>query len=166
MKTLLLLRHGKSSWKETNLADHDRPLKKRGENDAKKLGGHLNSFDLIPDIICCSTAKRAKDTVKCLLETLYFDNEVCFSRKLYHGYIDDFIDVIHGIQNDHTCLMLVGHNPGLEEFLSNLTDVDEWLPTAALAQVEIDIMDWRDLNEYTNGLLINIWRPRELSRGT
>lgn len=163
MKTLLLLRHGKSSWKDTNLADHDRPLKKRGENDAQKLGDHLNTIDLIPDIIYCSTAKRARDTVKFLLETLHYENEVFISRSLYHSYIDDFIDVIHGIDNDLQCLLLVGHNPGLEEFLSNLTDIDEWLPTAALAQVEIDIMDWRDLTEYTDGRLINIWRPREIT---
>lgn len=163
MKSLLLLRHGKSSWKDTNLNDHDRPLKERGKNDAKRMGQLLTSIGLIPNLICCSSAKRAQDTVKYLLEFLLFDGEILFFRTLYHGYIDDYIDVLNGLSNGHDCVMIVGHNPGLEEFISNLTEIDEWLPTGALAQLELDYSEWCELNDYSEGKLINVWRPREIS---
>lgn len=162
MKTLLLLRHGKSSWKEPDLDDHARPLKERGKNDAQKMGHLLRTKGLIPDLICCSTARRARDTVKFLLETLHFDGEVIFHPELYHGYTDDYIDILNALDNEFTCVMVVGHNPGLEEFLSNLTDIDEWLPTAAIAQVEIAYSDWSSLDDYSEGKLINLWRPRDL----
>ena len=162
MKTILLLRHGKSSWKDSNLADHDRPLKNRGKMAAKQIGKLISEQDIIPDQICCSTAKRARDTVKFLLETLHFDGEITFSRDLYHGYTNDYIDVLNNLHSEVNCVMVVGHNPGIEEFLSSLTDIDEYLPTAALAQVEIEIFGWNNLDEYLEGKLINLWRPRDL----
>lgn len=162
MKTLLLLRHGKSSWKETHIPDHERPLKKRGKNDASSMGEVLNSVQLIPDFIYCSTAKRAKDTVKYLLETLHFEGEVFYSRDLYHGYTDDYIDLLKGVDNHHNYVMIVGHNPGLEEFISDLTNNDEWLPTAALVQIELHIENWQELDDYSAGRLVNVWKPREI----
>ena len=162
MKTLLLLRHGKSSWKETNLADHDRPLKRRGINDALRMGEFLSSVGLIPDQICCSTAKRAKDTVKYLLETIHYEGEVLYSRELYHGYTDDYINILNGVDNHHNSVMVVGHNPGLEEFVSTLSEIDEWLPTAAVVQIELAICNWREIDDYSVGQIKNIWRPREL----
>ena len=93
MKTILLLRHGKSSWKDDRLADHDRPLKKRGKMDAKKIGKLIEEQDLVPDVIYCSTAKRARDTVGFLLENLQYDEEVIFTRNLYHGYTYDRVTI-------------------------------------------------------------------------
>jgi phosphohistidine phosphatase len=163
MKTILLFRHGKSSWKDASLADHDRPLKKRGKRDAVNMGEVLVMNDLIPDSILCSTAKRAKDTVKYLLESIPYDGEVTFARDLYHGYIDDFIELLKNGSHEIECVMVVGHNPGLEEFLATLTEIEQWLPTAAIAQVRLDISQWQELDEYSQGELVNLWRPRELT---
>jgi phosphohistidine phosphatase len=162
MKTIILLRHGKSSWKDDSLADHDRPLKKRGKTDAKKIGSLIKDEDIIPEVIYCSTAKRTRDTVSFMLANLPYDGEVIFCRDLYHGYTYDFIELLNALRNDINCVMIVGHNPGLEEFLSDLTDTIEWLPTAALAWIEVEIESWGNFDEYTEGRLINIWRPREL----
>ena len=162
MKTILLLRHGKSSWKDPDLTDHDRPLKMRGKKDAGELGHFMVLNGIIPDLIFCSTARRAKDTVKHLLETLSFEGEIIYTRDLYHGYPDDYIDILRGVCEDINCVMVVAHNPGLEEFLSNLTDIEEWLPTSALAQIDLDLNRWGELDDYSQGELVGLWRPIDL----
>ncbi len=162
MKTLLILRHGKSSWKHTDLSDHDRPLKKRGRRDAPRIGQLLSAEDLVPDVILSSTAKRASHTAELAAETCGFMGEIEFRRDLYHTWPGDIFNMLRGLGDEVQSVMVVGHNPGLEALLYALTDVDEWLPTCALAQVEIDIANWNDLTDETEGELINLWRPREL----
>ena len=162
MKTLLILRHGKSSWKDGGLADHDRPLKKRGKRDADRIGALLRYEGIIPDTIFCSSAVRAKDTALIVAESCGFDGEIILDRSLYHGYSSDFIELLNSLGNQEDIVMIVGHNPGLEEFLSDLIDGYEWLPTTSLAQVILDIGNWAELGGDTKGNLMNIWRPREL----
>jgi len=163
MKTLLLLRHGKSSWSNDDLADHERPLKKRGIRDSERIGSLIKEEEIIPDVVFCSTAKRAKDSAQIVTESCGFDGDIIYDRTLYHGYSSDFIELLLGLENNEQIVMIVGHNPGLEEFLSELIDEEEWLPTAALAQVSLKINGWIELDEYTQGELLNLWRPRELN---
>jgi phosphohistidine phosphatase len=163
MKTLLILRHGKSSWKNAELADHDRPLKKRGKRDAGKMGNLIKYEGLEPEIILTSTAKRAADTAKIVADTSGFDGDIRFHRTIYHGDILDYLELLISLDPEINTVMIVGHNPGLEEFLSDLIDVVEWMPTGTLAQVALDIEDWSDIEEITTGKLINLWRPREIS---
>ncbi len=163
MKTILILRHGKSSWSNDELADHDRPLKKRGVRDASKIGSLIREKGITPEIIFSSSAKRAKDTAKIVADSCGYDGEIIIDRSLYHGYPGDFIELLYGLNVIENIIMIVGHNPGLEEFLSDLIDEYEWLPTAALAQVNMDIEHWSELDDYTQGKLVNLWRPRELS---
>lgn len=162
MKTLLILRHGKSSWKNAELADHDRPLKKRGKRDAGKIGDLMRYEGLEPDIILTSTAKRAADTAKIVADTTGFDGEIRSHRTIYHGDILDYLELINSLESEINTVLIVGHNPGLEEFLSDLIDEVEWMPTGTLAQVALAIDDWGNLEEITTGKLINLWRPREL----
>lgn len=162
MKTLLILRHGKSSWKDGSLADHDRPLKKRGKRDANRIGTLIRMEGIIPDTILCSSAVRAKRTALIVAESCGFDGEIILDRSLYHGYSSDFIEILNALEGQDDIVMIVGHNPGLEEFLSYLVDGYEWLPTAALAQVVLDIDNWAELREDIQSELLNIWRPREL----
>ncbi|MCK4976542.1 MAG: histidine phosphatase family protein [Anaerolineales bacterium] len=162
MKTLLVLRHAKSSWKDLYLADHDRPLNKRGKRDAPRMGRLLLDEDLLPDLILSSTAKRARMTVAGLIVGSDYSAEVQFTRDFYHAYTETFITILSELKNNNERVMIVGHNPGLEELLEVLTGDYERMPTAALAQVALPIQSWADLVEETVGELIMVWRPKEL----
>ena len=83
MKRLLIMRHAKSSWKDTDLTDHERPLKKRGKDDAHRMGKLLRSKKIVPDIILCSTAMRARETAKLLAESMKFKDKIKYSDSLY-----------------------------------------------------------------------------------
>jgi phosphohistidine phosphatase len=162
MKTIIILRHGKSSWSDSNLADHDRPLKTRGKEAARRIGRSLEEEGIMPDLIYSSTAKRARDTVRYLLETMPCDSDVIFSRDLYPGSPDDYIEILKMLKNDIQCVMVVGHNPGLEELLFYLTNTVESLPTAAAAQVDLEINEWREIDDLIQGKLVNLWLPHNL----
>ncbi len=163
MKTLLLLRHAKSSWKDETLCDHDRPLNKRGQTDAPRVGQWLLEQNLVPDIVLSSTALRAQSTAKGMAESTGYTQEIELKPNLYHADADDFLETLNGLDSAVNLALVVGHNPGLEEFLCHLTGEHEELPTSALAHIELPIPDWRDLTRKIEGRLIEIWRPRERS---
>lgn len=163
MKTLLLLRHAKSSWKDAELDDHDRPLNKRGKQDAPRMGRLLRDEDLLPDVILCSTAKRARKTIERVIEASGFSGPCELDAALYGATPADYLRVLAARADDqHERVMLVGHNPGMEELLEGLIGSYESLPTAALAQVELDVPSWRELGERPRGKLVHVWRPKEL----
>ena len=165
MKTLLILRHAKSSWKNAGLADHDRPLNKRGERDAPRMGSLLREEMLVPDLIISSSARRARMTVEAVVTESGYSGEVRFSRELYAAGPEAYIETLQALEDGLECVMVVGHNPDLEELLEMLSGEAEILPTAALSQVELDIDHWQDLPiEADNppGKLVALWRPREL----
>jgi len=162
MKTLLILRHGKSSWKNDDLSDHERPHKKRGKRDAPKMRKLIREEGLIPDIILSSTARRAKDTTLLAIEAMDYNDEIQFRRDLYHTWSGDIIEILQRLGPSIQVAMVVGHNPGLEELLDSLAGAEEWLPTAALAHLELPISSWDQLEEDIDGKLVNLWRPREL----
>ncbi len=162
MKTLLLMRHAKSSWKYPDLSDHDRPLKSRGKRDAPKMGEFLVSKDLIPQVILCSTARRAKETVEYFLRTCPFEGEVIYRRNLYHGGAEEFINAMQGLQNEINIVMIVGHNPGMEYSIEEFCGVDEFFPTTAIAYIQFEIDKWADMDSNVGGKLISLWRPKEI----
>jgi phosphohistidine phosphatase len=162
MKKLLILRHAKSSWDLPELADHDRPLAKRGKRDSFRMGDLAKEEGLSPDLILSSTAKRARSTAKRFAEANDYDCKIRFTRDLYLAGAEDYINLLRGLDSDLDCVMVVGHNPGLEELLSTLTGESQWMPTTALAQVELPIQQWKELTEEVEGKLVNYWRPRDL----
>jgi phosphohistidine phosphatase len=162
MKTLLILRHAKSSWKNAGLADHDRPLNKRGQRDAPRMGRLLRGEGLIPDLILSSTAKRALDTAEAAAETSGFEGEIESRPDFYMAGSEAYLRALRGLSDDYGCVLVIGHNPGLEELVETLTREAETMPSAALAQVELPIGRWRDLGNGTEGKLVNVWRPKEL----
>lgn len=159
--TLLILRHGKSSWKDLSLDDHDRPLKKRGKRDARHVGAFLRERELIPDLILTSSAKRARATTKQVLKGGEFKSDVPVEKhqRLYHAEPEVILDVLQGTADRERRVMIVGHNPGLEDLVELL--VGEWyrMPTAALAEIRLPIAHWRDLNTETRGELRHLWTP-------
>jgi len=165
MKTLLILRHAKSSWKDLELQDHDRPLNKRGKQDALRMGKLLRRENLIPDLIVSSTAVRAKKTAELLAEACRYKGEIAFDNFLYGTDPRRYLRTIEGLSNKYITVLLVGHNPTIEETIEILTNsLDIIMPTCALAQIILRIQKWSDLNNINNefnGKLVEIWKPKE-----
>lgn len=162
MKTLLLLRHAKSSWEDPALADHDRPLNKRGRKAAPRMGRLLTETGLRPDRVLCSSARRAQETLRLVFEAAGIDIPSDTRRDLYHCDVAEFVAALRGVAEPADCVMIVGHNPGLEDFLVHLTNCREGFPTAALAQIELDLTAWSQFGTGSGGRLVQLWRPREL----
>ncbi len=161
MKTLLLLRHAKSSWKKPDLTDHERPLNKRGKKEAPKVGKFLKANDLVPDLILSSTARRAHDTADAVAEASGFDGQVDQYQDLYMSDPTSYLDILRCLPDEADRVLVVGHNPDLEALLTMLTDVTEHMTTAALAVLALPISSWQELNEATDARLQNLWTPRE-----
>ena len=164
MKTLLLLRHAKSSWKDPSLVDHDRPLKKRGRKAAPRMGRWLIENGLRPDHALCSTATRARETLQLVLAEVDQSVPVSMHDDLYHGNVAQMIGVLREVAEPAAIVLVDGHNPDLESFLEHVTGRCERLSTAAVARVELDLADWSELTDATRGTLVSVSRPRELSR--
>lgn len=162
MRTLLILRHAKSSWSNSDMADHDRPLKRRGRRDAVRMGQLLLARNLAPQLIVSSTAKRARRTAKLIADALAYEGEIVLEHDLYHAGPTGYIRVLRDIDDRYQRVMAVGHNPGLEVLLEVLTGAAEWLPTAALAHVELPVDSWEEVREYIGGELVDLWTPKQI----
>ena len=116
-KTLLILRHAKSSWKNEKLKDFDRPLKHRGEEDARLMGKVLRMTELVPQVILSSPALRAKQTAELVAREAELAGELRFIDTFYLGEPEDYINGLKQLPDDIERVMIVGHNPGLEALL-------------------------------------------------
>ena len=163
MKTLLILRHAKSSWGNASLSDFERPLNKRGKYDAPRMGKLLRQEDLIPDLIVSSAANRALTTARLVADEVDCPQPVVATRDFYHASPDEYIAYLQGVPDENQSVMVVGHNPGMEELVTQLGGGYEVMPTAALAQFELDIASWQDFDAVTVGELMGIWRPKEIN---
>ena len=166
MKTLLVLRHAKSSWDDPALDDHERPLNARGEKDAPQMGQLAREEGLSPELIISSDAVRARLTAAAMAEAT--GGQVLLDGRLYHASAAEIIMALRSIvqrgvvQRGVATVMIVGHNPGLEELIAQLTGEGEPFPTAALAQISLPIERWSDLDTATRGTLVGLWRPKDL----
>jgi len=163
MKTLLVLRHAKSSWSDPALDDHERPLNTRGRRDAPRMGKLVRECGLIPDVVISSDAVRARLTAEAVVEAARHAGEILLDRRLYMAGPADILSLLRAVGEKAETVMIVGHNPGLEELVAQLTGEREDLPTAALAQIVLPIDQWRDLKVSTRGTLVGHWRPNELA---
>ncbi|HTX79360.1 MAG TPA: histidine phosphatase family protein [Longilinea sp.] len=161
MKTLLLMRHAKSSWKFPELSDRDRPLNKRGEKDAPRMGKLLKEKELIPDRIYSSTAVRACKTAEAVAEKVDYKNEIIYLDSLYMAEPAAIVDVLKTVPDDAKCVLLVGHNPGMEGLVQILSHKVESLPTAAVAYIKLPIKSWSEFSLAVEGELKAVRRPRE-----
>ena len=164
MKTLLILRHAKSSWKDPDLPDHDRPLNKRGKHDAPRMGKLLKDKDLIPDLIISSTATRAKKTAELVAKACKYKGEISVNQSLYGAQPADYLKILEGLSDKDNAVLVVGHSPSVEETVEVLTDsADVIMPTCALAHISLPIQNWAELNKQKiKGKLLKTWRPKEL----
>jgi phosphohistidine phosphatase len=162
MKILLVLRHAKSSWNDPALDDHERPLNRRGRRDAPRMGELVREYGLMPDVVISSDAVRARLTTEAMAEALHYAGEILVDQRLYMASPDDILSLLRRVRQNAETVMIVGHNPGLEDLVEQLTGERQDLPTAALAQIVLPIDRWRDLTLSTRGTLMGHWRPKEL----
>jgi phosphohistidine phosphatase len=162
MKTLLVLRHAKSSWDHAELADHDRPLNKRGMRAAPRMGRLLVEQGLVPDLILSSTAVRARTTAELVADECEPPPSIDYLPSLYGAGPHDYLEAASETGCDGERIMVVGHNPGVELLVTIVAGVRERMPTAALAHIQLDIDRWEDAVD-AQGRLVSLWRPKELA---
>jgi phosphohistidine phosphatase len=156
-RTLLLMRHAKSSWVDTALPDSGRPLNKRGKHDAPMMGERLKEAGYCCDCMIASPAKRAYDTAKAVAEAIGYRDRILRSDALYMADTRDFLQVIAEVDKKVRHLMIVSHNPGTEEFFSYLTgETVGKFPTAAYALIGVE-QKWGSL---TRGRLLRFDYPK------
>jgi phosphohistidine phosphatase len=152
-RELLLLRHAKSDWDSDAASDIDRPLAKRGRREAPRIGEWLYREGLVPSLIVSSPAERARETTLRVCKGLdYKKRDVHWDASVYDAGLDELLGVLSQYARAPASVLLVGHNPGLEDLLRYLADgeVEEplngkLLPTAALARLEMPD-DWSSLD--------------------
>ena len=162
MKTLLLMRHAKSSWADPTQPDFERPLNERGRTAAPLMGRFLRRQSLQPDAVVCSPAARARETATLALDAAGFDTAVRYEARIYEASAARLLAVVNEIAEPAATALLVGHNPGLEEFVRLLTGAQERMPTAAVACVALDTPAWREVKPH-GGRLAWLVRPKELA---
>ncbi len=170
VKTVLLLRHAKSSWDNPRLTDFERPLAPRGRKAAPRMGRFMFRNGLVPDRVLCSGARRAVETLELASETWEESVQREIRDEIYHGSTGSLLEMIHGLPPEETSVLLVGHNPTFEDFAHLLAGSGEELalhelglkyPTGALAILDFDIDDWEEVGA-GRGFLRGFIRPRTL----
>jgi phosphohistidine phosphatase len=143
MKTLLLVRHAKSSWNDASSRDQDRPLSARGERDAAAMSQRLSQRQVDPDLIMCSPAVRALATARIIAKGLDYKRErVAVDDRLYAASVETVIDVIEELDDALDCVMLVGHNPEFTVLAHRFCSEITHMPTCAIAEFRLDTKRW------------------------
>jgi phosphohistidine phosphatase len=147
MKSLYLVRHAKSSWDNPGLGDLERPLNKRGKEDAPKLGKLLLKNGDIPDMLLSSPAKRAFSTAKRIAGELdHSVKNIIKDETLYMADTEDFLNVIQSVPDSVTKLMLFGHNYGITYFANYISDSDiDNIPTCGAVRIDFEFESWKDI---------------------
>lgn len=169
MKTLTLLRHAKSDWSDAVQRDFDRPLNERGRRAARTIGAHMAEQGLRFDKVLASPARRVRDTLEEVARGYGDPLAPCFEEQIYLAPASTLLDLVRATEPSIERLLLVGHNPGLEELALQLAAADVngpmrrevaiKYPTATLAQIELPATSWSDV---TTGRITLFVRPRDL----
>ena len=166
-RRLLLLRHAKSSWDEPRLADHDRPLSGRGRRAARALRDHLTESDALPELVLCSSAMRTVETLDGIRAALPPGTTIEIEAALYAADVDDLLARLRRVSEGVGSVMMIGHNPGLEDLATLLVGggdaaaragMEAKFPTAALAHLSVDGR-WHELGPGV-ATLDQFWTPR------
>jgi phosphohistidine phosphatase len=167
MKTLTLLRHAKSGWDDPALRDFDRPLNPRGRRAARTVGREMRRLGLAFDRVLASPARRVVETLDEVAHA-YGPLDPVYDDRLYLASPETLIEVARATRDDAQRLLLVGHNPGLEQLVlllsakgGMLSEVETKYPTATLAEIAFDVASWRQVGEAA-GTLTRFVRPRDL----
>ncbi len=154
MRTLYIVRHAKSSWKDEGLSDFDRPLNERGKRDAPFMGDILKDKKVNADFILSSPAKRAKKTATTIAEKIgYPGNKITFNEEIYEASLNTLVSLVKEIDNKYNSVMIFGHNPGLTTLSNHISDrfIDN-IPTCGIVALQTD-KKWNELDKNSFKLL-------------
>ena len=169
MKTLVLMRHAKSAWEDPELPDFDRPLAPRGRKAAPRMGAWLRSAGYMPDIVLCSAAKRARETLDLIASSLPKGVKIEMRRELYMAVPREILNLIAKAPAGAATALVVGHNPGLGNFATwlagsgdaeQLAKLSKKFPTGAIAVLQFPVEDWAEIGG-EGGRLLAFVRPRD-----
>jgi phosphohistidine phosphatase len=153
MKNLFLLRHAKSSWKDTLLDDFERPLNKRGKRDAPQMARNFSEKGFIVDLIISSSAKRTSDTAKIFADIINYKFNILFKDLLYEASSQNILEVINQLPEKYTGVIIVCHNPGITNIVSYLSgQYIENVPTTGLVGLSSE-GNWKEFNKNSCSLL-------------
>jgi phosphohistidine phosphatase len=147
MKTLLLVRHAKSSWGDFSLPDFDRPLNERGKHDAPMMAKRLLNKGVKLDLLVSSPAKRAKRTAQAFAE-VFGKEKILYDEELYMASAEQFFSVISRLDNSFHNIAIFSHNPGITSFANILqvASIDE-MPTCSILAISTPAQSWLDFRE-------------------
>lgn len=146
MKTLVLVRHGKSSRSHSGQEEIDRSLTHRGKRDSEHMAEQFHDLGLQVHAVISSPAVRAKASARYFADHAVLPVEV--DERLYNAHEKDLMDIVHGLDGSRETVVLIGHNPGMSEFLCRLLGHDQLeLSSAAVAVINFDVPEWRDITE-------------------
>ena len=151
MKTLVIVRHAKSSWKDPYLSDHQRPLAKRGMRDAPIMGARLAEMGPPVDRVISSSAVRALSTAEMVTQEMGLPwDEIQIEDSLYHATEEEMIDLINQQEDYLDGLMLFGHNPGMTYLVNDLSNLDlDNLPTCGVVVLQFEVESWKEIGEFS-----------------
>lgn len=172
MKRLILLRHAKSGWDDPVARDYDRPLNERGRIAAASIGRWAEQNGMAVDSIVASPAVRCTETLDLFQPPAGMAAiEPHWDRRIYLASSATLLDVVRDLDDDDPCVLMCGHNPGMEDLILDLVPDDgssplrdmaeEQFPTAGLATIEMDVAHWRDVDNRC-GQLVQFTRPRDI----
>ena len=150
MKTIILVRHAKSSWKNASLDDFDRPLNKRGKMNAPFMGKKLQERRIMPDLILSSPAKRARKTAVAVAKAIgYPKKKIIFDEKIYHASAWYLFEMVRNLDDDYETIMLFGHNPGFNDFADMLLKKNQVynIVTTGVYCIKFNVDQWKNMRE-------------------
>jgi phosphohistidine phosphatase len=158
-RSLLLFRHGKSSWDQEFVHDHQRPLAKRGRRAAARMGQLLQRAGQIPERILCSTAVRTRQTMDIAGDAGAWQAAVEYSDRIYEAAVGQLLELVREAPDASPSLMLIGHEPGLSGVVEACTGGQVRFPTAAIARIDFAMASWREVGP-GRGRLVWLLPPR------
>jgi len=155
MKKIYLIRHAKSSWKDVTIDDFERPLNGRGKRDVAFMGKRLKMFEVMPDLIYTSPAKRAEKTAKEIAKEIACDKKkIKLNDTLYEGSYESYLDLIHTIDDHYSSIFIIAHNPTITEVGERLSGaILSNIPTCAIVCISFDVESFKEITEESGHIL-------------
>lgn len=164
LKTLLLMRHGKSDWAASFATDHERPINRRGRRASAAMGAWLSGIGAQPEVVVSSSAIRARTTAERAILAGGFDAPLTIEPAIYEASARDLVEVVVALPAEAETAMLVGHEPGMSSLIALLTGASVRFPTAALARIDLEVESW-EATRPMSGTLAWLQLPRQLNGG-
>lgn len=147
MKKIYFIRHAKSSWEDESLSDFERGLNGRGKRDVVTMGKRLAKYNIFPDAVISSPAKRAKKTAKKICKEIGFiKQDIIYEASLYESSFEDYLEIIHSLSDDINSIFIIAHNPTITDVAERLGNIMIGnMPTCSICCVSFDVKDFKDI---------------------